>query len=75
MEVGGQFDDACAHSAFNAYRCASCQTIHITQFGIGDDGIVGSQSDRHGLASQIPCAVSFDIHGCGAQRKHHRSCQ
>ena len=75
MEIGRQFDDASSLITFKTYHDTSCQTIRITQFCIGYDGIVVSYSDFHGLTSQIPSVVSLNSRSKAAQRKHRCSYQ
>ena len=60
MEVGRQFEDACSRSVPQTHDGASRQTARITQFGVGNQSIVGRHTYFHRLTGEIPRAVCLN---------------
>ena len=74
MQVGGQFDGACALASLNTHDDACRQTVCVAKLGVGYQGIVGNDAHLHRLACKIPLAVGLDTQGIGAERQQH-SCK
>ena len=69
MEVGGQLDDAASRSLLQADDGSGRQTLHVAEFGVGYQGIVGRDAHGHRLSGQIPGTVGFNVHGVAG--RHH----
>ena len=72
MEVGGQLDDAASRSLLQADDGSGRQTLHVAEFGIGYQGIVGRDAHGHRLSGQIPGAVGFNVHGVAGQHRGNK---
>ena len=49
--------------------------MRVAQFGVGYEGIVGSDAEAHGLAGKVPLSVGIEARGRGAEGEQQREGQ